>query len=58
VDREAVRGREVQAAGETWRTWTDEGGDTALSRVEDGVSILVVGTPELDVLVDYVTTLR
>jgi hypothetical protein len=58
VDREAVAGGRVTIAGETWRTWTDEGGDTALSRVEDGVTVVVVGTPDQDVLVDYVETLR
>jgi len=58
VDAEAVRGREVEVDGEPWRSWTDGGGDTALVRVEDGVTTLVVGTPELDVLVDFVETLR
>jgi hypothetical protein len=58
VDPEAVRGREVEVDGEPWRTWTDGAGDTALVRVEDGVTTLVVGTPELDVLVDFVETLR
>lgn len=57
VDREAERGRQVEVAGETWRLWTDQGGDTALTRVEDGVTTLVVGTPGLDVLVDYVESL-
>jgi Protein of unknown function (DUF4245) len=58
VDREAVKGRPVQVAGETWQTWTDDGGDTALTRVQDGVAVLVVGTPELAVLVDYAESLR
>jgi hypothetical protein len=58
VDRDAVRGGSVQAAGETWQSWTDEGGDTALTRVEDGVTVLLVGTPDLDVLRDYAETLR
>lgn len=58
VDPEAVRGREVEVDGEPWRTWTDGVGDTALVRVEDGVTTLVVGTPELDVLIDFVETLR
>ena len=58
VDREARRGRQVRIEGQQWRTWTDEDGDTALTRVEDGVTTLVVGTPELELLVDYVTTLR
>jgi hypothetical protein len=58
VDQEAVRGRPVRIAGETWRTWTDEGGDTGLTRVEGGVTTLVVGTAGQDVLVGYVKTLR
>lgn len=58
VDEEAVRGEPVDVAGETWRTWTDEGGDTALTRVEGGVTTLVVGTPGRDVLVDYAASLR
>jgi len=58
VDPEAVRGREVQVGGEAWRTWTDAGGDTALARVEDDLTTLVVGTAELDVLVDFVESLR
>ena len=35
VDPKAARGKPVQVDGQTWRTWTDEGGDTALTR-EDG----------------------
>jgi hypothetical protein len=58
VDRDAVRGEPVQAAGDTWQTWTDEDGDTALTRVQDDVTVLVVGTPGVEVLVDYVETLR
>lgn len=58
VDRDAVRGKQVQVAGEEWRTWTDGRGDTALTRVEGGVTTLVVGTPELEELVDFVESLR
>ena len=58
VDREAVRGEPVQVEGQTWRTWTDEGGDTALTREDGEVTTLVVGTPDLDVLVDYVESLE
>jgi hypothetical protein len=57
VDREAVRGRTVQVEGEAWRTWSDGDGDTALARVDDEVTTLVVGTAGLDVLVDYVESL-
>jgi hypothetical protein len=58
VDPDAVAGGTVTVAGDTWRTWTDEGGDTALTRVQDGVTVVVVGTPHRDVLVDYAATLR
>ncbi|HEY0774416.1 MAG TPA: DUF4245 domain-containing protein [Nocardioidaceae bacterium] len=58
VDEAAVRGGTVDIGGDTWRIWTDEGGDTALTRVENGVTTLVVGTPDQDVLVDYVESLR
>jgi hypothetical protein len=58
VDQEAARGRTVQVGGEPWRTWTDAGGDTALTRVDGGVTTLVVGTAGQDVLVDYVEGLR
>ncbi|HEX5770030.1 MAG TPA: DUF4245 domain-containing protein [Nocardioidaceae bacterium] len=58
VDEGAVRGGTVDIEGDTWRVWTDEGGDTALTRVEKGVTTLVVGTPDQDVLVDYVESLR
>lgn len=58
VDPQAVRGGPVRIDGDTWRTWTDEDGDTALSRVEDGVTTVIVGTPGQDVLVDYAKSLR
>lgn len=58
VDQEAARGRPVEVDGKSWQTWTDAGGDTALSRVQDGVTTLVVGTAGRDVLVDYVESLR
>lgn len=58
VDREAVEGDPVQVDGDTWRTWTDEGGDTALTRTEGDVTTLVVGRPGEDVLVDFAETLR
>lgn len=32
VDADAVRGKDVTVAGETWQTWTDAGGDYALVR--------------------------
>lgn len=58
VDREARRTGGVQVAGGTWSTWSDAGGDTALVRREEGVTTLVVGTPDLQVLEDYAASLR
>ncbi|MGH3371876.1 MAG: DUF4245 domain-containing protein [Nocardioidaceae bacterium] len=58
VDREAVPGGPVEIAGEPWRSWTDDGGDTALTRVEDGVTTLVVGTLSRDDLAAFVQSLR
>jgi hypothetical protein len=58
VDRAATKGEVVRIEGEPWQSWTDEGGDTALTRQQSGVTTLVVGTPDREVLVDYVTSLR
>ncbi len=58
VDPEAERGAIVQVDGQGWRTWTDSGGDTALTQVRDGVTTLVVGTAGLDVLEDFAGSLR
>lgn len=58
VDEEAVEGEPVTIDGRPWKTWTDEGGDNALSRVDDGVTVVVVGTPDQDLLVDYAASLR
>lgn len=58
VDPAAVRGRPVSVDGEPWTTWTDDGGDSALARSDDGVTVLVVGTAGEDELVDYTASLR
>lgn len=58
VDRNAVRGRPVVVDGTPWRSWTDAGGDTALTRVDGGVTTLVVSSAGRDVLVDFTETLR
>ena len=48
VDENAVQGKDVTIGGETYQTWTDAGGDYAVSRtvpIEGGTeSYLVVGT--------------
>lgn len=46
VDEAAVRGKDVTVAGQTWQTWTDDGGDYALVR-----SVEVGGRPYESVLV-------
>ncbi len=58
VDAEAVEGEPVTIDGRAWRTWTDQGGDNGLSRVVDGVTVVVVGTPDQALLADYVESLR
>ena len=49
VDADAVQGKDVTIGGETYQTWTDAGGDYAVSRTvphrrEARESYLVVGT--------------
>jgi len=58
VDEEATRGDAVTIGGQTWSSWTDDDGDTALVRDGPEVTTLVVGPVEQDVLVDYVRILR
>lgn len=58
VDPDPVRGKNVTIDGQSWRTWTDAGGDTALVRSRAQVTTLVVGSVGQDELVDYVTSLR
>jgi hypothetical protein len=58
VDPDAVPGEPVEVEGRPWRTWTDEGGDTALGRTAGGVTTLVVGSPSREALVDYVASLE
>jgi hypothetical protein len=58
VDANAVRDGAVSVDGEPWRRWTDAGGDTALTRVEAGVTTLVVSDAGQDVLVPFVRSLR
>lgn len=58
VDIDATQGGEVVIDGERWRSWSDEGGDDALVRRQGGLSTLVVGSADQDVLVDFVTRLQ
>ena len=57
VDRDAVAGRSVEIDGQTWRSWSDEGGDTALTRDEEEMTVLVVSPAGLEVLIEFVETL-
>ena len=57
VDREAVAGRRVEIDGQSWRSWSDAGGDTALTRVDQDMTVLVVSPAGREVLIDVVGTL-
>ena len=58
VDDAPERGGEVPIDGKVWRSWTDDEGDSALVRTDDGVVTLVVGPAEREVLVGFVRSLR
>lgn len=58
VDRETTRGKPVTIDGETWASRSDTGGDTALVRRAGDVTTLVVTTDDVDLLVDYINSLR
>lgn len=58
VDGDASPGREVSIDGQTWRAWSDSGGDAALVRTTDRATTLVVGTVDQEVLVGFVESLR
>ena len=59
VDEDTERGEPVDVAGQSWATYTDEGGDLALVRRAGGTTTLVVGhlVPRSD-LVSYTASLR
>jgi hypothetical protein len=62
VDTDAVRGKDVTVAGQTWQTWTDSGGDYALARsVEVGgapyESVLAGGSADPAAVREFVATL-
>lgn len=58
VDPQAARGGSVRIGGSVWQSWSDTGGDYALTRSEGGVTTLVVGTAGSGVITDYVKSLR
>jgi len=58
VDPEPSQGADITIDGQSWSTWTDQGGDTALVRKEAKVTTLVIGSVSQEVLVDYVESLR
>lgn len=58
VDEEAEQGHDVRVGGVTWQSWSDDGGDHALTRRSGGVTSLVVGTVSSGDLADFVATLR
>ncbi len=62
VDLDAERGEDVAIGGQTWQSWSDAGGDYALTRslVLDGRSVstwLVVGTAPESVIRDFAESL-
>lgn len=57
VDPEAERGPVLEIAGSRWWTWTDPGGDTALTREQAGMTVLVVSPAGIGVLTELVETL-
>lgn len=58
VDEDAEEGDPVDVAGETWTSYTDSGGDTALARTEGEVTTVVVATVSLEELVGFVSSLE
>jgi hypothetical protein len=62
VDKDAAQGKDVTIGGETYQTWTDAGGDYAVSRtvpIGGGVeSYLVVGTAPDATIRDFAGELR
>lgn len=58
VDPDAEQGDDVTTGGETWQSWTDAGGDTALVRRGDDVTTLVVGQVPLATLETFIATLH
>ena len=60
VDEEAEAGSPVEVGGDlggAWQSWTDEGGDYALTREYDGTTVLVVGSADEDVVQDLAASL-
>lgn len=60
VDEEAEPGPRVEVAGDlggTWRSWTDEGGDYALTREHEGSTVLVVGSAGADMVQELAASL-
>ena len=59
VDQNAVEGDPVTVDGARWSTWSDDGGDLALVREQDGTTTLVVGQDvAADELAGFVASLR
>ena len=58
VDEEAKQGRDVGVDGLTWQSWSDPGGDHALTRRADGVTTLVVGSVPADEVATFAASLQ
>lgn len=60
VDEEAEAGSPVELGGElggTWQSWTDDGGDYALTREHEGTTVLVVGSADEAVVQELAASL-
>ena len=58
VDEDAEQGKDVTIRGQTWQSWSDSGGDSALVREDGEVTTLVLGSASPDVLEEFVRSLR
>lgn len=60
VDEAAEPGSSVELSGDlggSWQSWTDEGGDYALTREYEGTTVLVVGSADDDVVRELAASL-
>lgn len=58
VDPDAIRGDDRTIDGQTWQTWSDDGGDRALVREAHGATTVLVGAVPESTLEDYLAALR
>lgn len=51
-------GEPIEVAGRRWEVYRNDSGDNALVRVDNGVTTVVNGTPDVDVLLRFAEALR